>query len=164
VKTKITAVVLILIIICSCIASCGSTPTVTTPPAKNFEATYFPGAQVMVKNIETILITSKSKLESQKNSLTFYRARDEVIQKMDSYSDDFFETKMLIIINMSEPTISSVITVENVDFTDSKAIVTLKRRRPRSDGEIIKIWSIFVEVEAREIESVDYTVTEEIFE
>ena len=123
-------------------------------------AVYFPDSGVIAKNVEIELVTSRDKLESYQKSVLFFNAKDEVMEKLDSYSSEFFDTKMLIVINMTEPISNSNIIVEKVDFGDSKVTVTIKRESPDIGAEMIKHWTVFVEIEARDIEKVDYTIVE----
>lgn len=153
-KMKISAVILLLVTVCLSLISCDLTST------QNFAAVYFPDSGVIAKNVEIELVTSRDKLESYRKSVLFFNAKDEVMEKLDSYSSEFFDAKMLIVINMTEPISNSNVIVEKVDFGDSKVTVTIKRESPDIGAEVIKHWTVFVEIEACEIEKVDYTIIE----
>ena len=162
-KRKHVLVALICIAICLSYVMTACSPETNEIP-RNFEAACFPGSNVILYKADPTLLTSQDELESYRNSYTFSGANAEVLEKMDSYSSGFFDEKMLIVIHLSEASGSYEITVEKVDFADSKAQVTLKREIPHACTDDIKIWSIFIEVDAQEIESVGYTVVEEFVE
>lgn len=112
-------------------------------------------SQDIVHNV-VALITSYKELIDYMNSSRFLGAEKVVINKMESYLPDFFDEKMLVVINLEEETGSSKIFVERIDFADSEAMITLKRQVPDACEDSIKIWSIFIEFDIKEIELADY--------
>ena len=122
----------------------------------DFDVNYLTNTGVKVESEDITLIKSQEELKEYRNSSRFSEAEEDVIQKLDSYSPEFWEEKMLIVINLQEITGSSEITVKGIDFTDSEAVVKLKRKTPHVADDSIKIWSIFIELDIREIESVSY--------
>ena len=122
----------------------------------DFDVNYLTNTGVKVESEDITLIKSQEELKEYRNSSRFSEAEEDVIQKLDSYSPEFWEEKMLIVINLQEITGSSEITVKDIDFNDSEAVVKLKRKTPQVADDSIKIWSIFIELDIREIESVSY--------
>ena len=122
----------------------------------DFDVNYLTNTGVKVESEDITLIKSQEELKEYRNSSRFSEAEENIIEKIESYSSDFFNEKMLIVINLQEITGSSEITVKGIDFTDSEAVVKLKRRTPQVADDSIKIWSIFIELDIREIESVSY--------
>lgn len=123
----------------------------------DFDVNYLTNTGVKVEREDITLIKSQEELKEYRNSSRFSEAEENIIEKIDSYSSNFFNEKMLIVINLQEITGSSEITVKGIDFTDSEAVVKLRRRTPHIADDSIKIWSIFIELDIREIKSVKYT-------
>lgn len=121
-----------------------------------YDVAYLTNTGVMVEGEDITLLRSQEELDEYRNSSRFLEAEENIIEKIDSYSSDFFNEKMLIVINLQEITGSSEITVKGIDFTDSEAVVKLRRRTPQVADDSIKIWSIFIELDIREIKSVSY--------
>lgn len=150
-KSKVMTTILTCVIICLSIISFAACS------AKNYEVAYLTDTNVNVETEDITLITSQEQLNDYMNSSRFLEAANNVVEKMESYSSDFFDDKMLIVINLQESTGSSKISVEKIDYVDSEAVVTLKRKAPDISDDSIKVWSIFIEVNIQEIESVKYT-------
>ena len=149
-KSKVMTTILTYLIVCLSIIS------FTSCSAKKFEVTYLTDTNVNVETEDITLITSQEELNDYMNSSRFLEAEKNVIEKMEGYSSDFFDDKMLIVINLQESTGSSKMSVEKIDFANSEAVITLKRKVPNVSDDSIKIWSIFVEIDIQEIEFVKY--------
>lgn len=149
-KSKVMTTILTYLIVCLSIIS------FTSCSAKKFEVTYLTDTNVNVETEDITLITSQEELNDYMNSSRFLEAEKNVIEKMEGYSSDFFDDKMLIVINLQESTGSSKISVEKIDFANSEAVITLKRKVSNVSDDSIKIWSIFVEIDIQEIEFVKY--------
>ena len=152
-KSKVMTTILTSLIVCLTIIS------FTSCSAKDYdyEVTYLTDTGVNVETEDITLITSQEELNGYMNSSRFLEAANNVVEKMESYSADYFDNKMLIVINLQESTGSSKISVEKIDYVDSEAVVTLKRKASDISDDSIRVWSIFVEVDIQEIESVKYT-------
>lgn len=149
-KPKVLIAILMFMIVCLSIAP------ITSCSAKSYKVTYLTDTNVSVEAKDITLITSQTELTDYINSSRLSKAEDNVVEKLKSYSPDFFNNKTLIIINLKEVSGSNKITVERIDFNNSEAIVTLKRRTPDISDTSIKIWSILIDVNIREIKSTDY--------
>lgn len=150
-KSKVRTTILTYLIVCLTIIS------FTSCSAKNYKVAYLTDTNVNVENEDITLITSQEELNEYMNSSRFLEAEDNVVEKMGGYSSNFFDDKMLIVINLQESSSSSNITVEKIDFADSEAVITLKRKVPTIADDSIRVWSIFIEVNIQEVESVKYT-------
>ena len=150
-KSKVMTAILTCLIICLTIISFASCS------AKDYKVIYLTDTGVNVETEDITLITSQEELNDYMNSSRFLEAANNVVEKMESYSSDFFDNKMLVVINLQESSSSSKITVEKIDFVNSEAVITLKRKVPTVADDSIRVWSIFVEVDIQEIESIKYT-------
>lgn len=146
----------VLTAILTCMIVCLFITTITSCSAQSYEVTYLTDTNVNVETKDITLITSQTELSDYINSSRFSKAGNNVIEKLQSYSPDFFNNKTLIVINLKEVSGSNKITVEKIDFNNSEAVVTLKRKTPDISDTSIKIWSIFIDVNIREIKAADY--------
>lgn len=144
---KIVAQMLLLCLFIAFFASCST---------KNYEVTYLTDTNIDAEINDITLITSYEELTEYMNSSRFSEAEKIVINKMESYQPAFFNKRMLVVINIEESTGSNEITVDNIDFDNSKAVITLKRRVSDISDDSIRIWSIFVEFDIQEIDSANY--------
>ncbi len=140
----------------TCMILCMSLISFASCSSKNFEVYYLTDTNVTVEKEDIPLLTSQDELNVYKDSSRFIDAKSNVTEKMESYSSDFFNDRMLIVINLLESTGSSKITVEKIDYGDTKATISLKRKVMNVSDDSIKIWSIFIETVIQEIQSVKY--------
>lgn len=150
-KPKIKARIL------TCMPICLSIFSNASCSAKTYEVAYLTDTNINIVSDDITLISSHSELNDYKETPRFSNASNNIIEKMESYSSEFFDKKMLIVINLQESTRSSKINVEKIDYKDNKATITLKRKVPAAADDSIKIWSIFIEDAIQEISSVKYT-------
>lgn len=150
-KSKVVTALILFVIGCLSILS------VSSCSSKKYDVSYLTTSNIIVENNDITLITSQTELEAYKIAPRFMEAGTDFVEKLDSYSSDFFESKMLIVINLQEETSSSKITVEEVDVIDSEVHVILKRKVPTIGADDIKTWSIFIEMDIQEVESVKYS-------
>lgn len=145
-----TAIILLMIAICLFIfASCG---------ANSFSATYLSNTNISPEQRDITLITSLENLISYSDQSRFAEASPEFKEKLASYTAEFFETSMLVVVNLVEKSSSTQISVQNVNFTDTEVKVTLKRKTRTPATDVMKEWSIFVEFSAKpNISSASYT-------
>lgn len=129
----------------------------TSCSAKTYELTYLTNTNVNVQADDITLITSQKELTDYKDSSRFSNAETNVIEKMESYSSEFFDKKMLIVINLQESSGSFKVSVEKVDYKDCEATIILKRKVPNVGDDSLKVWSIFIEDNIQEINSVKYS-------
>lgn len=146
----------VLTAILTCMVVCLSIAPISSCSAKSYEVTYLTDTNVSVEAKDITLITSQTELTDYINSSRLSKAENNVVEKLKSYSPDFFNNKTLIVINLKEVSGSNKITVEKIDFNNSEAVVTLKRKAPDISDTSIRIWSIFIDVNIREIKSADY--------
>lgn len=143
--------------ILSCIIICLSLMLLASCSSVEYYVEYLTDTGVNAAKDDITLITSEDELREYMSSPRFSEAQNNVIQKMESYSSDFFADKMLVVINLKETSGSNKITVRGVDYTDSTLTVRLNRKAPAIADDSIKTWSIFIELDAREVGAVKYT-------
>ncbi len=145
-----TLIIFMMILICSFIfAGCG---------ANSFSATYLSYTNISPAQRDITLITSIDDMSSYSEQSRFAEASAEFKEKLDSYTAEFFETSMLVVINLAERSSSTQISVTNVNFTDTEVKVTLKRKTKTPATDLMKEWSIFVEFPAKpNISTASYT-------
>lgn len=142
--------------ILKCMIICLSFISFTSCSNKKYVVTYLTDTNANVEAEDINLITLKEGLNIYINSSRFLSAANNVLEKMKSYSYEFFSSKMLFIINLSESTGSSKISVEKIDYSNLNATITLKREVPNISIDSIKVWSIFIEDNIQEVKSVKY--------
>lgn len=143
--------------IISCIIICLSLMLLASCSSVEYYVEYLTDTGVNAVKDDITLITSVDELREYMSSPRFSEAQNNVIQKMESYSSDFFADKMLVVINLKETSGSNKITVRGVDYTDSTLTVRLNRKTPAVGDDSIKTWSIFIELDARGVGAVKYT-------
>ena len=71
-------------------------------------------------------------------------------QKLQSYNDEFFQNKKIIVIYHEEITASSTISVKNIEFSGDKANVILDRKVPNISNTAMKDYVIIIEIPQNE--------------
>lgn len=125
----------------------------------NFSATYLTYSNIGHVANDITLFTDAEDISVYMEQARVQDASNEFVSKMSSYSESFFETKMLIVINVTESSGSNELTVKKLDINDTVVQVIIQRKtKSISDGSI-KDWSIFIEFDSvNQIETASYKI------
>lgn len=125
---------------------------------KKYSVSYYENTGVHVEKDDVTLISSMDELNEYKSLTRFQESSEEFKVKLESYSSEFFQEKMLIVVNIEEITGSSDISLKDINYTNSEANLVFKRKIPKIVDNSMKIWSFFVEIDVCEIEKANYTL------
>lgn len=98
-------------------AGCGS---------NGFSAAYLSHTNISPEQRDITLITTVEALHRYSEQSRFTEASAEFKEKLDSYTAEFFEASMLIVINLWESSSSTQLLVKDLDFADTEVKVMLR--------------------------------------
>lgn len=83
---------------------------------------------------------------------------DNFKNQLGEYTDEYFQNKDIIVINIRESSSSNTLKVSSVEKTESAITVTIKRKTPDCGTDALKTWSFIVELEKSDAGEVRYTI------
>lgn len=87
-----------------------------------------------------------------------FSSSDSFKNQLGEYTDEYFQNKDIIIINIQESSSSNTLKVSSVEKTESAITVKIKRKTPDRGTDALKIWSFIVELEKSDAGEVRYTI------
>ena len=78
--------------------------------------------------------------------------------QLGGYTDEYFQNKDIIVINIQESSSSNTLKVSSVEKTESAITVKIKRKTPDSGTDALKTWSFIIELEKSDAGEVRYTI------
>lgn len=83
---------------------------------------------------------------------------DNFKNQLGEYSDEYFQNKDIIVINIRESSSSNTLKVSSVEKTESAITVKIKRKTPDRGTDALKTWSFIVELEKSDAGEARYTI------
>lgn len=87
-----------------------------------------------------------------------FSSSDNFKNQLSEYSDEYFQSKDIIVINVREISSSNTLKVSSVEKTESVITVTIKRKTPDVGTDALKTWSFIVELEKSDAGEARYTI------
>lgn len=87
-----------------------------------------------------------------------FSGSDNFKNQLGEYTDEYFQNKDIIVINIRESSSSNTLKVSSVEKTESAITVTIKRKTPDRGTDALKTWSFIVELEKSDAGEVRYTI------
>ena len=87
-----------------------------------------------------------------------FSSSDSFKNQLGEYTDEYFQNKDIIVINIRESSSSNTLKVSSVEKTESAITVTIQRKTPDRGTDALKTWSFIVELEKSDAGEVRYTI------
>ena len=87
-----------------------------------------------------------------------FSSSDSFKNQLGEYTDEYFQNKDIIIINIQESSSSNTLKVSSVEKTESAITVTIKRKTPDRGTDALKTWCFIIELEKSEAGEARYTI------
>lgn len=73
-----------------------------------------------------------------------FSSSDSFKNQLSEYTDEYFQNKDIIVINIQESSSSNTLKVSSVEKTESAITVKIKRKTPDSGTDALKTWSFII--------------------
>lgn len=87
-----------------------------------------------------------------------FSGSDSFKNQLGEYTDEYFQNKDIIIINIQESSSSNTLKVSSVEKTESAITVKIKRNTPDVGTDALKTWCFIIELEKSEAGEARYTI------
>jgi hypothetical protein len=114
-----------------------------------------------IHNEDITLIKSFSELEKYFHEERFANVSDKFKDQINLYSEKYFQSNYLIILNIDETSSSNKLKIKNIQQINNAVDITIKRKQPKIGDTAMKQWSFFIEFKKDEtIDNVMYQIIE----
>jgi hypothetical protein len=114
-----------------------------------------------IHNEDITLIKSFSELEKYFHEERFTNVSDKFKDQISFYSEEYFQSNYLIILNIDETSSSNKLKIKNIKQIDNAVEITIKRKQPKIGDTAMKQWSFFIEFnKEKSINNVMYQIIE----
>jgi outer membrane lipoprotein-sorting protein len=107
----------------------------------------------------TFVLADVAELQAHMDTYNAKIYSESYAGKLKAYEEAFFQTHRLAVIYYTDPTVSSTLSVKEIQYSDGQANVILNRKTPDIVSDMIKNYVILVEIpQEKGVTSVTYDI------